>query len=140
MTTAHQAKIEELHRTFCGLTGRTENVRYHDRSWHHLLHEVYQGDDARMKTDLELIVRYLRIQISQGRRNNGALKLFNFLQPDKWDADLAEARVVMKPRKPRTPASAVTKVAEAEDRPGVSIDAVKQGVDELRKRMRGGQP
>lgn len=86
---------DQLHIRACVLTGRTERFMFHERAWFELL-RVYDGNAAELGDDLEVMVRYLKKMIGQGKRNPGALKLRNMLAVDRWDEDLAEARIAMK--------------------------------------------
>lgn len=141
MNTARQEIISSIHAAFCEASGRTEHIRYHERAWDHILTEIYSGNAVMMSDDMHLMVRYLKVQIAAGRRNNGALKLFNFLQPDKWDSDRAEATAVMmrKSKKP-SPRSAPAAPAAGVERPeGLPVEAVAKGVRELRDKLRGGK-
>jgi hypothetical protein len=98
MTTTEQA-IAELHQWYCGRTGLQTKLCFSQRLWYDLS-KYYGFDFRRLRADAELIVRYLKREIARDKRNLGALKLSNFLQPDNFDADLAIARLAMK--RPRT--------------------------------------
>ena len=50
------------------------------------------------------VIAYLQREIRQGRRNVGALKLSNLLQPDRFEEDLNIHRVRLEPP-PRAPSS-----------------------------------
>ena len=53
--------------------------------------------------DLRRVIGYLQREIREGRRNVGALKLSNLLQPDRFEEDLYIRRVRLEPL-PRPPA------------------------------------
>jgi len=53
--------------------------------------------------DLSLVIRYLKKGIADGKRNSGALRLSNLINPedlDKFEEELAMARKVIRERKP----------------------------------------
>ncbi len=50
-----------------------------------------------------MVIRYLQREIQERRRNVGALKLSNLLQPDRFEEDLNIRRVRLEPL-PRPPA------------------------------------
>lgn len=82
-----------LHEQFCRLSGRDEDIRFHQRAWHELLHDKrYAADEAALACDVAFVVWYLRKQIGKQKRNPGSLKLRNLLQLDQFLADLAEAK------------------------------------------------
>ena len=129
------ADVSRLHAEFAALTGRREHIRFHERSWDYLLGEFYQGNVDTMMADLRLIVRYLKKQLGIQKRNPGCLKLLNFLQPDRWDADLNEARTMFPPVTRRTvPTIATMPVVEPERNPELSA-----GLRDLRQSLRGGR-
>jgi hypothetical protein len=78
-----QAQIEQAHARYCELTGQKMSLRFdRQRQWYELLRA---GFTVR---DVETVVRYLQREIREGRRNVGALKLSNLLQPDRFEEDL----------------------------------------------------
>ena len=72
--------------------------------------------------DIEHVVRYLQREIHVTRRNVGALKLSNLLQPDRFEEDLGISRLSVRPPARSTvpkqppPASEVPDAAELERR------------------------
>ena len=72
--------------------------------------------------DIEHVVRYLQREIHATRRNVGALKLSNLLQPDRFEEALGISRLRVRPParspvpKPSPPASEVPDAAELERR------------------------
>jgi hypothetical protein len=93
------AAIHEAHRIYCSLTGQQLGLGYdRERMWFELLRAGHSTDDLRH------LVVYLQREIRAGRRNVGALKLSNLLQPDRFEEDLAISRVAL--RAPTPTASA----------------------------------
>ena len=71
-------------------------MRYdRERQWYELLRAGHT------LADVEQVVRYLQREIRATRRNVGALKLSNLLQPDRFEEDLGISRLRM--RAPATP-------------------------------------
>ena len=74
------------------MTGQTLTMRFdRERMWYDLLCEGYSLDDIRQ------VVGYLQRQIREKKRNVGALKLSNLLQPDRFEEDFQISRVRLKP-------------------------------------------
>lgn len=150
-------QIATLHGCFCRLSGREEPRRFHEDAWYQLLtapeYKLGAGDyNARqLAEDVALIVKYLRLMIRDEKRNLGALKAKNFLEPSQFFADLEEARGVL--RKRQRPATAevaqihqlpggdtVTVLApEPEPEPTVAGPEVARQLAEFRRQMKGGQ-
>jgi hypothetical protein len=114
--TSTETQISELHRWFCERTGLQTKLCFAQRLWFEMLRSYMINSDeegpisielaaVRLRADADLIIRYLKREIGRDKRNLGALKLINFLQPDNFDADLAIARMAIKKtglRKPDT--------------------------------------
>src|ERR1051326_5378694 len=94
--TLTERQIHELHHWFCERTRLYTKLIFSQRLWYDML-RAYGHDCARLRADVDVIVRYLKREISRGKRNMGALKLINFLQPDNFDSDLALARLAFTP-------------------------------------------
>lgn len=95
-------QILQAHQLYCNLTGqhlRLDFVR--ERQWYELLHQGFTLDQIRR------VIIYLQREIRAGRRNVGALKLSNLLQPDRFEEDLHIRRVRLEPptqpAKPKNP-------------------------------------
>jgi hypothetical protein len=94
------AQLEQLHRTYCRLTGQNLSLRFdRERLWFEFLRAGFT------LADLVQVVRYLQREIRHTRRNVGALKLSNLLQLDRFEEDLNISRVrltapVPAPQKP----------------------------------------
>jgi hypothetical protein len=85
------AAIRQAHHLYCSLTGQHLDLGYdRERMWFELLRT------GRTLDDLRHLVAYLQREIRAGRRNVGALKLSNLLQPDRFEEDLAISRVALR--------------------------------------------
>lgn len=96
------ARIEQAHASYCQLTGQRVSLRF-DRQ--RLWFEFFRAGFT--ESDLQAVIRYLQREIRHARRNVGALKLSNLLQPDRFEEDLNISRVALsvpKPSKPVQPA------------------------------------
>jgi len=92
-------QIAAAHRLYCELTGQQLSLGYdRERGWYELLRA---GFDL---ADLRRLILYLQKEIRHQRRNVGALKLSNLLQPDRFEEDLALSRVRLKAPGPKPPA------------------------------------
>lgn len=80
--------IAQAHALYCQLTGQNLPIRYdRERQWYELLRAGHT------LADVEHVVRYLQREIRATRRNVGALKLSNLLQPDRFEEDLGISRL-----------------------------------------------
>lgn len=85
-------EIGALHQLYCQLTGQTLRLGFdRERLWFEWLRAGFSPQDLRR------VVAYLQGEIREGRRNVGALKLSNLLQPDRFEEDLNIRRVRLKP-------------------------------------------
>jgi hypothetical protein len=95
------AQIVQAHELYCRLTGQKLRLDYvRERQWYELLHQGFTIEEVRR------VIVYLQREIREGRRNVGALKLSNLLQPDRFEEDLNIRRVRLE-----TPPSAPPKPA-----------------------------
>ena len=125
-----QAAVAKLHADYCALTGRVTPLQFSQRLWWDLLQSAeYAYDAARMWADVQHLVRYLQLGIRDGKRNLGALKLMNLLQPDRYWEDLAEARATLRPA--RAPKAVPHVPAPGEER--APAELADRGAEELRK-------
>ena len=86
------AVIQDAHRLYCQLTGQTLRLAFdRERMWYELLRVGYSLEDLRA------VITYLQRQIRAQRRNVGALKLSNLLQPDRFEEDLQISHVRLRP-------------------------------------------
>ena len=92
------AAILQAHQLYCQLTGQTLRLGFdRERMWFELLRTGYSLDDLRT------VITYLQREIRAQRRNVGALKLSNLLQPDRFEEDLQISRVRLRPPPPPHP-------------------------------------
>lgn len=97
-------RIQQAHALYCQLTGQRVSLRFdRERLWYELFKA---GFDER---DVQRVIRYLQREIRERRRNVGALKLSNLLQPDRFEEDLNISRVQLHPS---TPPNAVSRPAQ----------------------------
>jgi hypothetical protein len=92
--------IGQAHQLYCQLTGQTLRLAFdRERMWYELLRLGYSLQDLRA------LITYLQREIRAQRRNVGALKLSNLLQPDRFEEDLQISRVRLRPPSPPPPPS-----------------------------------
>jgi hypothetical protein len=92
------AAIEQAHRLYCQLTGQSLRLGFdRERMWYELLRVGYS------LAELRTVISYLQREIRAQRRNVGALKLSNLLQPDRFEEDLQISRVRLRPPAPSGP-------------------------------------
>jgi hypothetical protein len=81
-------QITSAHQLYCQLTGQNLRLGFdRERQWYEWLRAGFTLEDLRRT------VAYLQREIREGRRNVGALKLSNLLQPDRFEEDLNLRRV-----------------------------------------------
>ena len=92
------AAIHQAHQLYCQLTGQTLRLAFdRERMWFELLRAGYT------LADLRTVILYLQRELRAQRRNVGALKLSNLLQPDRFEEDLQISRVRLRPPTPPAP-------------------------------------
>lgn len=90
--------VLQAHELYCQLTGQKLRLDYlRERQWYDLLHQGFTLIEVRR------VILYLQREIREGRRNVGALKLSNLLQPDRFEEDLNIRRVLLEPPTPSAP-------------------------------------
>jgi hypothetical protein len=90
--------IQQSHQLYCQLTGQTLRLAFdRERMWYEILRMGYTLQDLRT------VIVYLQREIQGQRRNVGALKLSNLLQPDRFEEDLQISRVRLRPATPHKP-------------------------------------
>lgn len=95
------ARIAQAHQLYCQLTGQSLSLGFdRERGWYELLRLGYGLEDLRT------VVTYLQREIRAQRRNVGALKLSNLLQPDRFEEDLQISRLRLRWPAPAVPAPA----------------------------------
>lgn len=88
-------RIQQAHALYCRLTGQRVSLRFdRERLWYELFQAGFN------EVDLQRVISYLQREIREGRRNVGALKLSNLLQPDRFEEDLNISRVQLYAPKP----------------------------------------
>ena len=93
------AAIGQAHQLYCQLTGQSLRLAFdRERMWYELLRLGYSLQD------LCTVITYLQREIRAARRNVGALKLSNLLQPDRFEEDLQISRVRLRVPSPPHPA------------------------------------
>jgi hypothetical protein len=93
------AAIAQAHQLYCQLTGQSVRLAFdRERMWYELLRLGYSLQDLRA------VITYLQREIRAQRRNVGALKLSNLLQPDRFEEDLQISRVRLRVASPAQPA------------------------------------
>jgi hypothetical protein len=106
------AAIAQAHRLYGELTGQSLRLAFdRERMWYELLRAGYGLEEARA------VITYLQCEIRAGRRDVGALRLSNLLQPDRFEEDLQISRVRLRPAppvKPSPPASPPLRSAQQE--------------------------
>jgi hypothetical protein len=87
--------ILQAHQLYCHLTGQSLRLGFdRERLWYELLRAGYGLEDLRT------VIAYLQREIRAQRRNVGALKLSNLLQPDRFEEDLQISRVRLRAPSP----------------------------------------
>ena len=93
--TVDAQQILQAHQLYCQLTGQKLRLDFlRERQWYELLHQGFTLQDVRR------VIVYLQREIREGRRNVGALKLSNLLQPDRFEEDLHIRHVRLEPPAP----------------------------------------
>ncbi len=88
-------QIAALHQLYCDLTGQRLRLGFdRERQWYEWLRTGFTPEDLRR------VIGYLQREVREGRRNVGALKLSNLLQPDRFAEDLNIRRVRLHPLPP----------------------------------------
>jgi hypothetical protein len=136
--TPAQLRIQAAHQLYCQLTGQQLPLRFdRERHWWELLRAGFSREDLRQ------VITYLQREIRHQRRNVGALKLSNLLQPDRFEEDLHIARVCLRPptpppvRPPTTPrTSSSLSPREQEARRQRCLHQLRQ----LQERLRPSRP
>jgi len=94
-------QIREAHQLYCELSGQNLSLGFdRERMWYELL-RLGHGPEQ-----IQKVIRYLQREIRETRRNVGALKLSNLLQPDRFEEDLHISQVRLRPKPAPKPAPA----------------------------------
>ena len=103
--------IGQAHQLYCQLTGQNLSLGFdRERMWYELLRLGYGREDLRT------VITYLQREIRAQRRNVGALKLSNLLQPDRFEEDLniSRLRLCPQPSRPKMAAALTPSCSPAE--------------------------
>jgi hypothetical protein len=107
-------RIDQAHALYCQLTGQRVSLRFdRERLWYELFAAGFT------QADVQTVIGYLQREIRHGRRNVGALKLSNLLQPDRFEEDLNISRLALRAPKPTprpTPPSLQSATPEDKER------------------------
>ena len=88
-------QIIAAHQLYCQLTGQSLRLGFdRERQWYEWLRAGFTLEDLRR------VIAYLQREIRHSRRNVGALKLSNLLQPDRFEEDFNIRRVRLEPFPP----------------------------------------
>jgi hypothetical protein len=116
-------KILEAHQLYCHLTGQKIRLDFvRERQWYELLQQGFTVAEVRR------VILYLQSQIREGRRNVGALKLSNLLQPDRFEEDLNIRHVRLEPPAASPPVQATNPLSpeEREHRRRQALERLRQ--------------
>jgi hypothetical protein len=127
------AQLEQLHQTYCRLTGQNLSLGFdRERLWF----EFHRAGFT--LADLSQVVRYLQREIRHTRRNVGALKLSNLLQLDRFEEDLNISRVRLSPEAPPRPPVALAPACSPAEQERGRQRALAQ-LQQLKEQLRQGQ-
>jgi hypothetical protein len=127
------AQLEQLHQTYCRLTGQTLSWRFdRERLWWEFLHAGFT------LANLIQVIRYLQKEIRHTRRNVGALKLSNLLQLDRFEEDLNISRVHLRPEPPPKPPPMLAPACSPAEQERGRQRALAQ-LQDLKEKLRQGQ-
>jgi len=121
-------QITALHQLYCQLTGQSLRLGFdRERQWFEWLRAGF------VPQDLRRVIAYLQREIREGRRNVGALKLSNLLQPDRFEEDLNIRRVRLEPLpRPGPPTPTPLPEREREMRRLQGLQQIRQIKESLR--------
>jgi hypothetical protein len=124
-------QIVAAHQLYCQLTGQSLRLGFgRERQWFDWLRAGFTPEDLRR------VIGYLQREVREGRRNVGALKLSNLLQPDRFEEDLNIRRIRLDPL-PRhstpAPAPAPLSAQERERRRLHALQEIRQIKQSLRE-------
>jgi hypothetical protein len=107
------AAIQQAHQLYGQMTGQTLRLGFdRERMWFELLGAGYTLEDLRT------VITYLQREIRAQRRNVGALKLSNLLQPDRFEEDLQISRVRLRTTNSTPPALPASSLSPAQQEKG----------------------
>ena len=124
----------QVHSTYCKLTGRgmplgiSEHLRWN--AW-----KARGWTDA----DLELVIRHIQSLMAAKRRYPESLRLYNLIDPDRFQEDLVEARALARIPKPDRGKESVLKATGREvthEKPARTAAQVMAGDEALKALLR----
>lgn len=119
--------IATAHQFYCHLTGQRLRLGFdRERQWYEWLRAGFTLEDLRR------VILYLQREIREGRRNVGALKLSNLLQPDRFEEDLQIRRVRLEPTTAPQQSSAALPEAQRELGRLRALEQIRQIKESLR--------
>lgn len=121
-------RIAAAHQLYCQLTGQSLRLGFdRERQWYEWLRAGFTSEDLRR------VIGYLRREIRESRRNVGALKLSNLLQPDRFEEDLNIRRVRLEaPPRPVSPPPAPLPEPQRERRRQECLEQIRHIKESLR--------
>lgn len=120
-------QIATVHQLYCHLTGQSLRRGFdRERQWYEWLRAGFTPEDLRR------VIAYLQREIREGRRNVGALKLSNLLQPDRFEEDLNIRCVRLKPIPRAVPNAPSLSAEERERRRLRALQCLRQIKETLR--------
>lgn len=123
------ARIAQAHQLYCELTGQRLSLRFdRQRAWYELLRT------GATLEQLAHLVRYLQREIRHGRRNVGALKLSNLLQPDRFEEDFSLSHIALHPPPPPRPTSLPS--PQSIPPPPLDPQHIREGLRQLKAALR----
>ena len=128
-TPVDNRQILQAHELYCQLTGQNLRLDFvRERQWYDLLHQGFTVEQVRR------VIVYLQREIREGRRNVGALKLSNLLQPDRFEEDLNIRHVRLEPplRAPSSKAPPPLSPDEQERRRAQALEHLRELKQTLR--------
>lgn len=117
------ALIAQAHQLYCELTGQPLRLDFvRERQWYELLRQGFT------LVELRRVIVYLQREIREGRRNVGALKLSNLLQPDRFEEDLHIRHVRLEPpaRSARPDSASALSLEETQRRCQQAVEHLRQ--------------
>ena len=126
-------QIDQTHLLYCRLTAQNLSLRFgRQRLWYEFFRAGFSQEQ------LTQVITYLQKEIRYGRRNVGALKLYNLLQPDRFEEDLNISRVRLRPPSaPKSSSVPTTHCSPREQNQGRqrALNHLRQLKEDLRKRL-----
>ena len=121
-------RIAAAHQLYCQLTGQNLRLGFdRERQWYEWLKAGFSPQDLRR------VILYLQREIREGRRNIGALKLSNLLQPDRFEEDLYIRRALLEaPARPQPAPPAALPEIERERQRQRCLAQLRQLKEQLR--------